>query len=66
MHTMKFTRFIQNREVLVLVDSGSSHSFVSSKLAAQLSGLSELTNPSMVQVDDGGRLRCSQQLLGAS
>jgi hypothetical protein len=64
MHTMKFTGIIQNREVLVLVDSGSSHSFISSKLAAQLSGLSELPNPSMVQVADGGRLRCSQQLLG--
>ncbi|XP_044361900.1 uncharacterized protein [Triticum aestivum] len=37
--TMRLHGWVQKREVLMLVDSGSSHSFVSSELAAQLQGV---------------------------
>jgi hypothetical protein len=65
-YTMKLQGTIQGQPVLILVDSGSSHSFVSSRVAARLSGVSEMQCPMMVQVADGGRLLCSRQLLGVT
>lgn len=65
-NTMKFKGVIQGVEVLILVDSGSSHSFLSATVASQLTGLSSLSPPVLVQVADGGRIRCSQQLLNAA
>jgi hypothetical protein len=62
-NTMKFKGVIQGVEVLILVDSGSSHSFLSATVASQLTGLSSLSPPVLVQVANGGRIRCSQQLL---
>jgi hypothetical protein len=41
---------------LVLVDSGSSHSFLSSALATKLSGISLMPSSVQVQVADGARL----------
>jgi hypothetical protein len=64
-NTMKFHGCIQGVEVLILVDSGSSHSFLSTTVADQLSGITPMTTPVQVQVADGGRLSCSRQLLGA-
>jgi hypothetical protein len=63
--TMKFQGLIQDNSVRVLVDSGSSHSFISSHVATQLSGISDMPCSMMVQVADGNRLICSKQLLGA-
>jgi hypothetical protein len=60
---MKFSGIIQGKEVLILIDSGSSHSFVSTTLAVQLTGVLPMTRPVSVQVADGGRIHCSQQLL---
>lgn len=65
-NTMKFKGVIQGVEVLILVDLGSSHSFLSATVASQLTGLSSLSPPVLVQVADGGRIRCSQQLLNAA
>lgn len=41
--TMKFVGAIQGIQLLILVDSGSSHSFVSAAIASRLSGVSDLT-----------------------
>lgn len=54
--TVKFQGVIQGFEVLVLVDSGSSHSFLSSALATKLSGISLMPSSVQVQVADGARL----------
>jgi hypothetical protein len=48
------------------VDSGSSHSFLSSRVASKLEGMLEMPWPVMVQVADGGRLLCDKQILGAT
>lgn len=40
--TMKFSGSIQGHELLILVDSGSSHSFVSEAIALQLTGVSTM------------------------
>jgi len=55
-HTIQFRGSIQQHEVLILLDSGSSNTFVSSDLASQLQGLSHLTSPVAVKVADGGLL----------
>uniref|UniRef100_A0A453DEV1 Reverse transcriptase domain-containing protein n=1 Tax=Aegilops tauschii subsp. strangulata TaxID=200361 RepID=A0A453DEV1_AEGTS len=51
--------WIQGREVLLLVDSGSSNSFVDAQLASQLSGVQPLPKPGRVRVADGGKMLCS-------
>lgn len=50
---------IQGAVVRILVDSGSSHTFVNSTVAAQLSGMVELKPPLMVKVANGHILQCS-------
>jgi hypothetical protein len=58
--TIQFSGECQGHPIVLLVDSGSSHSFVSSTLAEQLSGISPLPHPVTVQVADGGNVSCSQ------
>ncbi|XP_020184713.1 uncharacterized protein [Aegilops tauschii subsp. strangulata] len=50
--------WLQGREVLVLVDSGSSTSFLDAGLASSLSGVVHLRRPCRVKVADGGELCC--------
>lgn len=52
--------WVQGVEVLMLIDSGSSHSFVDSALSQQLQGVQQLPNTVSVKVADGGLLSCSQ------
>jgi hypothetical protein len=47
--------------MLILVDSGSSHSFLSAKLASQLTGASELPHPMTMTVANGAPISCSVQ-----
>jgi hypothetical protein len=44
--------------VLLLVDSGSSHSFMSSKIAAVIEGSSLLLHPLSVVVANGNMVMC--------
>lgn len=58
--------FIEKHEVLILVDSGSSTSFVNKQLAAQLSGAQPLAVPCRVNVADGSQHRCSSFIPGCA
>ena len=60
--TVKFSGSIQHIPVTLLVDSGSSSSFLSTQLAAKLSGLCPLQKPISVQVAGGGKLSCDSFL----
>lgn len=51
--------WIQGKEVLMMVDSESSTSFVNSSLAAFLEGVEPLPKTYKVRVTDGGELSCS-------
>ncbi|XP_020186159.1 uncharacterized protein [Aegilops tauschii subsp. strangulata] len=51
--------WIQSREVLMLVDSGSTNSFINQDLAANLSSARPLPRACRVRVADGGELLCS-------
>jgi hypothetical protein len=60
--SLKFLGTIQGNEVMVLVDSCSSHSFINMKLLLLLSGISSLPKPIVVQVANGQVVYCTQEL----
>jgi len=62
--TMRFKGSIQGQEVLILIDSGSSNTFVSAAVDEKLSGLSQLSQPLGVLVANGSKMQCDLQLLG--
>ncbi|CAO2169428.1 unnamed protein product [Urochloa humidicola] len=53
---------IQGCPMKILVDSGSSHSFVSKDLAKRLSGVTPILTPLSVKVANGATLVCSEHL----
>jgi hypothetical protein len=57
-HTMCLDGAIQNQPVKILVDSGSSHTFISERLASSLSGIVPVSSPLSVQVANGQKLQC--------
>uniref|UniRef100_A0ACD6AFV1 Uncharacterized protein n=1 Tax=Avena sativa TaxID=4498 RepID=A0ACD6AFV1_AVESA len=61
--TMRFQGTVQNQEVLMLVDSGSSHTFISTELAERLQATTMAISPLRVKVANGGVMNCSQELL---
>ena len=63
--SMRFLGSIQGHELLILVDSGSTHSFLSLSIAAQLSRVQSLSQPIQVQVANGAILQCSSHLPAA-
>jgi hypothetical protein len=63
--SMTFHGILQGKEVLILVDSGSSHTFVSQKFVASCVGHSKLSPPVGVKVADGGSISCCSYLANA-
>lgn len=57
---------IQGSIVKILIDSGSSHSFISDSIAEGLQGISELNDGIAIQVANGDRLNCTQHMLQAT
>jgi len=60
--TMQFQGSIQGHPILILLDSGSTNSFVSSSLSDRLHGISDLLNPITVHVADGNSVMCTQEI----
>jgi hypothetical protein len=54
--------FINNHEVLLLVDSGSSTSFINRQLASKLNASQPLPTACRVNVADGSQQRCSEYI----
>lgn len=57
--TMKLQGRIQDQDILVLVDSGSSHTFISQSVASGLLQVQQLPVPVRVQVANGSSLQCT-------
>jgi hypothetical protein len=64
--TFKFHEELRGHSVLILVDSGSSHSFVSSTLGVTLSDISNVPQPIKVQVANGQVITCTSELKQSS
>jgi hypothetical protein len=63
---MRLVGIIQGFEMVILVDSGSSHSFLSSSLASKLDGGSTLPSPLQVKVSNGAKVQCNVQFSQAA
>jgi hypothetical protein len=53
---------LQGVQITILVDSGSSHTFISEKLAQQCAGIAPLSTPIGVQVANGSKLTCTSYI----
>lgn len=60
--TIRLQGHIQQLPALLLVDSGSSHSFISEQFATNLLNWKLLKRPVQVKVADGGILTCTHEL----
>lgn len=60
--TMCLLGQLQGREICMLVDSGSSHSFISATVAADLQGVLPMSSALSVQVANGNKLVCSTHI----
>jgi hypothetical protein len=60
--TICLVGMIEDQEVLILVDSGSSHCFLNAPVAVKLQIPSEAIPPARVRVAGGGILQCDQQI----
>ncbi|XP_066166261.1 uncharacterized protein [Oryza sativa Japonica Group] len=64
-HTLRLQGSIQGFDVLILVDSGSSCSFLSSVVLPHLTGVKSLLTPIQVKVANGTVLYCTSELPAA-
>ncbi|BAH93352.1 Os06g0170800 [Oryza sativa Japonica Group] len=64
-HTLRLQGSIQGFDVLILVDSGSSCSFLSSVVLPHLTGVKSLLTPVQVKVANGAVLSCTSELPAA-
>jgi hypothetical protein len=60
--TLQLSGEIQGRPIVVLVDSGSSHTFLNTSLASVVSGVIPLCAPTPVKIADGSVVQCSLQI----
>ena len=64
--TMCFWGQLGDHQIRILLDSGSSHTFISTELAARFSSVQKLSCPLQVQVANGQILTCSTHIPDAS
>lgn len=60
--TIRLKGFLGNQEVIMLIDSGSSASFISDKVVSSVAPIQILAQQVKVKVADGGVLTCSKQV----
>lgn len=60
--TIKFRGFLVGKEVFMLLDSGSSHCFISEQTVAQIPGWKALGQSISVRVANGNQLLCTHEL----
>jgi hypothetical protein len=65
-HTLKLAASIHNYKSIILVDSRSSHNFISEHLASQLTPWTPLPHSMTVRVADGAVVRCSHEIVNCS
>ncbi|XP_019171199.1 PREDICTED: uncharacterized protein LOC109166765 [Ipomoea nil] len=64
MHTIKLLGFVQRQKILILVDSGSTHSFLDPKLLSQLRKDPVKASPLTVTIANGEQVRSDSVCLG--
>lgn len=64
LHTLRLQGLIKGQKINILIDTGSSHSFLSQSLVKQLKLKTNICKEVSVVVADGSKLMCSQVALG--
>jgi hypothetical protein len=64
--SMKFVGRIQGHDMLILLDSGTSHTFIRAELTSKLTRVSSLQRNLLVHVANGNQVPCTSQLQNAS
>lgn len=64
LHTMQIQGMIKNRRVNLLLDSGSSHSFISQALVKQLKLPIRSCNEMQITIANGEKIQCNQVVEG--
>ncbi|XP_066354763.1 uncharacterized protein [Miscanthus floridulus] len=59
---LQFHSSIQNRAITILLDSGSTNSFLDTSVAESLSGVQPLQSPVSVKVASGASVACTSQI----
>lgn len=57
---MKLKGIINSTEILILVDSGSTHNFADDTIIEELSLMVQFVSPSSVQISNGNIIRCNR------
>jgi hypothetical protein len=65
-HTLRLYAYIQQKPSIILVDSGSSHNFISERVAANLQPWTPLQSSLSVRVADGSLLPCTHEVVNCS
>lgn len=65
-NSIRLRGWIQGTELLMLVDSGNTNSFIDDQVGMRLSGMKCLKQPLKVQIADGGQLACSKMIPGCN
>jgi hypothetical protein len=60
--TMRLRGFISDQEVYILVDSDSTHCFLSEEFGSRLKGQEPLSQPVQVRVANGNLIQCTHEL----
>lgn len=60
--TIRLRGYIHRTEVFMLVDSGSTHSFIDERAATQIPGCKDLSAPVRVRVANGSLIYCTHEL----
>ncbi|XP_074327634.1 uncharacterized protein LOC141665550 [Apium graveolens] len=66
LHTMKFQGFMKGKSVKILLDTGSTHNFVSQSFAKQMTLNTESCRKMKVTLADGTTLNFAQKIVGMS
>jgi hypothetical protein len=61
-NTLKFIGSIQGNAVVILIDSGSSHSFINNYLSEVLFGVVQVSDPIKVRVANGQLITCHSEI----
>lgn len=61
--SIRLRGWVQGTEVLMLVDSGSTHSFIDQQIGQKLAGLTPLPSSVNVRVADGSIMQCTHELV---
>lgn len=59
--TIKLLGKAKGKEIIILLDSGSTHSFLDPHTTKRLSCVMEFTNPWVVTIVDGNRVECNSR-----